>query len=187
MKYVKTLLFLLLSSRSGFSFSNQNEDKPRVYHAFAGPSVLFYDFEKGKRIVRKGDWALTAPKWRLMGRGLTVEGICQNVNCEAHGKRVLVTIGLGSYLLVEFGKYTADHKCPVCGHTIDPKTVGFTGVHYKLKGRKTVGTKVETRWETQDKNGFVFLDEELQGTAEFDKIRIETLDCQSIKPEEEDV
>ncbi|CAF3753562.1 unnamed protein product [Rotaria sp. Silwood1] len=55
----------------------------------------------GLRFVELGDgtgiervkWATEAPRWRIAGRGLCLEGICENPECKAFEKQVVMTIG----------------------------------------------------------------------------------------------
>lgn len=76
-------------------------------------------------------WSKTAPVWRIVGKGLNLEGKCTNKLCAAHGHRVVCKKGFTVVNLV-----TEKASCPVCKETIQVKTCSFTSCSWMYEGRK---------------------------------------------------
>ena len=76
----------------------------------------------------------SAPKWRIVTRGLNLEGTCQNSECEANQMKVWLKIGFG---LLNLNEIIACQKCPQCDVAINQstiKTMGFTTCRFQVTG-----------------------------------------------------
>lgn len=76
-------------------------------------------------------WSTTAPVWRIVGKGLNLEGKCTNKNCAAHGHRVVCKKGFTAVNLL-----TERASCPVCQQIVQVKTCSFTSCSWMYEGRK---------------------------------------------------
>ncbi|CAF4047554.1 unnamed protein product [Rotaria sp. Silwood1] len=97
----------------------------------------------GLRFVELGDgtgiervkWATEAPRWRIAGRGLCFEGICENPECKAFGKQVVMTIGYKEFDVVSDSDETTT-ACPICKRYVDPIICGFNNCWWRFQGKK---------------------------------------------------
>jgi len=121
--------------------------------------------------IKKNQFVTTAPKWRTVFKGLNVEGICNNKNCEAYNKLVICPIGLGIFNI----NFDIDKIfCPMCHDLVDLETIGFTKCQYGFGGLKREGNKI-----IRLKNQFTPVgryyeryDEKKAGTAKFSNLTI---------------
>ncbi len=91
-----------------------------------------------------------APKWRVVNRGLNIEGVCSNSSCDAYKKDVITSIGSNSFDLCSQFCF-----CPICKHMIKPKTCGVFRCYWSFKGIKLDGSKlVERDWSTAPDDGY---------------------------------
>ena len=92
-----------------------------------GGTRSFVDVSNGdSEVVR--DWSEEAPKWRLVTKGLGIEGMCCNPKCEAYGKMVIHNHGYRSFDLME-----DQASCPLCNHSIKPEKPGFNRCLYRIR------------------------------------------------------
>jgi hypothetical protein len=75
-----------------------------------------------------------APRWRVAGSGINIEGYCRNPECEAHGQLAIHRVGMTSYTLLG-----GVCECPLCECDMMPETVGFVACVWKYDGRKLDG------------------------------------------------
>lgn len=91
------------------------------------PGVYFSDLEERYFV----DFS-KAPKWRIVSKGLNLEGKCINKSCEANDKRVWVQMGIGTFDII---RKTFELKCPSCNQCItDVNNVGFWDCKYVING-----------------------------------------------------
>lgn len=93
---------------------------------------------------RNHDWADSAPKWRTASRGLCIEGRCDNVQCEAYRKMVIVNMGFRKFDLIIDGDTC---KCPMCSKPVKPITCAFNNCWWKFSGIKRGGQRVNKSWQ----------------------------------------
>lgn len=116
------------------------KDGDRVYlckRLFGGsmPDVTFIDVENdgNLRRVKLARPDQNVPTWRVVERGLNLEGRCTHSKCSANGRTVIVPIGLGCFdLTLEEWK----SKCPECSQYVQPTTAGFYDCGWRFDGIK---------------------------------------------------
>ncbi|CAF4356273.1 unnamed protein product, partial [Rotaria sordida] len=74
--------------------------------------LRFVDLGDGKG-VKRISWSKEASRWRIAGRGLCLEGICQNPQCEAYKQQVIMAIGYKVFDVVADSDETTT-ICPIC-------------------------------------------------------------------------
>lgn len=84
---------------------SDNDDK---FATFTLPDISKVDATKISLFKRTG----TSPKWRRIGRGLNLEGICKQKSCQAKGKKVWTSLGYGTFSM---GEQVCKCTCPICG------------------------------------------------------------------------
>jgi hypothetical protein len=52
-----------------------------------------------------------APKWRKIGKGFNLEGVCKNKGCKAYNKKVWIVKGYGKF---NMNMEVYESKCPIC-------------------------------------------------------------------------
>lgn len=57
--------------------------------------------------------------WRLIDKGLNIEGVCNNLGCLAYDQMVVINLGFGEY---DFARLILERKnqCPQCKKSIHP-------------------------------------------------------------------
>jgi len=83
--------------------------------------------------ARDLQWSKEAPNWRMAKRGLCLEGVCENENCEAFEKMVVMNKGIGTYDIVQ-DQYK--NKCPMCKTYVKVEKCGFNNCIYGYSGIK---------------------------------------------------
>lgn len=58
-----------------------------------------------------GGFSNNAPKWRVIAKGLNLEGRCKNSDCQAFNKKVWIQKGFGK---LNMNKEVKMSKCPLC-------------------------------------------------------------------------
>ena len=81
------------------------------------------------------------PKWRLIGKGINLYGICQNSNCVAKGKPVIKHVDSKEYDVYNEGFMGI---CPMCNKHFDLDTCSFYHCDYKCEG--TYFDKSKDNW-----------------------------------------
>ena len=84
------------------------------------------------------DFVPSAPDWRVAVDGLNLEGLCNNKNCEAYKKWVIINIGFGIFDLILNEKPT---NCPICKKPVFPETCAFSTCSYRYSGIKIIPGK----------------------------------------------
>jgi len=96
-----------------------------------GPT-LFVDLENASSLKTE-PFATNVPKWRLICKGLNVEGICSNTYCEAYKKYVACQKG---FVILNVADIVSNNQCPACGLFVKPITCSFSDCVWMYEGRK---------------------------------------------------
>jgi Ubiquitin family len=80
-----------------------------------------------------------APKWRVAGTGINVEGYCANGECEAFNELAIHRVGMAAWPLID-----GPCRCPVCKEDMVPETVAFMSCLWKYDGRKLNGMECKS-------------------------------------------
>ena len=80
-------------------------------------------------------WDSSVPDWCLAGRGLNLEGLCTNRQCEAHGCMVIMRMEFGVFD-IQTDSNAQTTRCPCCDEFVQPLTCGFTDCEWKWTGLK---------------------------------------------------
>lgn len=83
--------------------------------------------------------SLTAPDWRIFGRGLTMEGLCKNPQCIACGKKVFCQKGYVTYNLLK-----NVCECPICHRQIEPIRPMYYKCVVRYSGIKSDGSRISS-------------------------------------------
>ena len=77
-----------------------------------------------------------APTWRKHCNGLNYEGTCTNQHCEAHGQRVIIQRGYGSFDVAE--DPLDNRECPMCNQECEevPEVLYLNRCVWAWAGRK---------------------------------------------------
>jgi len=82
-------------------------------------------------------WSTSAPKWREADHGMSYEGTCQKIGCEAQNERVIINRGYGTF---DIARDQWDSKCPICSQICSKvNVVAFNNCKYVCDGRKSNG------------------------------------------------
>lgn len=103
------------------------------------PAKIEFSDLQNQSALKVLPWSKTAPVWRIVGKGLNLEGKCTNKACEAHGQRVVCKKGFTAVNLV-----TEKGSCPVCKQIVQVKTCSFTSCSWMYEGRKSTPPKTTT-------------------------------------------
>lgn len=100
----------------------------------AGCGLNFLDIGNSK--LKRHSWSKSAPRWRIAGPGLCLEGFCKTEECAAFRNMVIVTIGYGVWDFLKIAGRKSN--CPICCKRVKPITCGFNNCQWKCKGLKEV-------------------------------------------------
>lgn len=109
---------------------NQNSTVSMVLNLRGGGGqISFAKLEDGNmKIVQ---WSHDAPRWRVVKPGLSIESMCCNYECDAYRQFVIVNLG---YSFFDLAKDNDKLRCPMCDHTVVPKTCGFNNCKWGFIG-----------------------------------------------------
>ena len=114
------------------------------------PCFKFPDFTDDNKVEKT--FAKKAEKWRLIGKGLNLEGICENSKCRAYKKKVWVPKGFGVFYIQE---EVCESVCPICGEEVEQvEQCGFFYCKYRIQGRKINKEKIDIEDMHKKKTGF---------------------------------
>ena len=86
------------------------------------------------RVIK--EFCSTAPRWREVCSGLSLEGTCKNRSCDAYNRRAVAKIGFG-YKNLNLEANTAE--CPICPKVMkDVNCITFSNCRYAVNGLKIV-------------------------------------------------
>lgn len=88
---------------------------------------------QNKSALKVLSWSKTAPPWRVVAKGLNLEGKCRNKACAAGRARSRVVCRKG-YTAVNL--ITERAQCPMCKEPVQVKTCSFTDCVWMYEGRK---------------------------------------------------
>jgi len=137
----------------------------------------FVDVSNTNAKIQK-QWSKTAPNWRIVSQGLTLEGVCENKSCQAFKSRVLVNLGFGSFDLILQKERSL---CPICHKFVNPINCGFSNCNYRITGVKLaengIGiTKFQMdKWENVG-DYYETYDEKKSGHAKWTNLKFHTRD-----------
>lgn len=98
------------------------------------PAPIEFTDVQNESALEVRSWSKDAPLWRIVGKGLNLEGKCTNKACIAHGHTVVCRKG---FVVVNLAKEQG--HCPICKQAVRVKTCSFTSCTWMYEGRKAVG------------------------------------------------
>ncbi|CAF2142433.1 unnamed protein product [Rotaria magnacalcarata] len=96
--------------------------------------MKFVDVSTGDALKRC-IWSKQAPPWRKAARGLCLEGICRNSECNAFKQQVIISIGYKRFDVINEADETTV-ICPECEQYVEPKICGFNNCWWRFEGKK---------------------------------------------------
>ena len=131
-----------------------------------GDSIEFCDVSNGKQELINSNIIYGTPN-----KGINIYGLCQEKNCIAYNKEVVVPINKKYFDLLS---QKHDLKCPKCNNIIIPNTVGFLQCEYKVKGKKMKNFEEFNFKEIADKSGKYYNSKDnINGKAEMVELNFE--------------
>ncbi|KAH7823609.1 putative ubiquitin domain containing protein [Monocercomonoides exilis] len=133
------------------------------------PSHAFVDVTNTDALVERS-FSSIAPPWRVVERGISVEGICENEGCPAFKKQVICRWGMKAFDL-----HGGKPFCPCCLKQIVPLKPGFYDCRWRISSVKEDGTRMQMPWKEAGNEKYTTYDEKEAGTAKFVLLQIEAL------------
>ena len=118
--------------------------KPNAILGAGGSEVMNRFANLSDEFLRKDDVAHNnpnIPKWRTIGKGINLYGICNYNSCKAKGKQVIMHVKSDEYDVYNEGFLGI---CPMCKKHFDLDTCSFYKCDYKCVG--TYFDKSEDTW-----------------------------------------
>ena len=122
------------------------------------------------------DWDDEAPEWRCVTmNGLSLEGICLNMECVACFRWVIISKGIGTYDIV-----SDQHKnrCPMCAKYVRAEKCAFNNCYYGYTGIKLLEDeplqKVTSQVEMRVGDTYKLFDPKFVGKANWLTLKIVT-------------
>ena len=131
-----------------------------------------------KEGLEKRNFGKNAKKWNIITKGLNIEGVCNNSNCEAYNYKVDCQIGLGDFNLLE---NICKIKCPMCSKYIELETCSFCKCQYQIEGTLSLSgeakdiEETKTEWIRVEKD-YDYYDPIKSGKVRWFKLVIHTKD-----------
>jgi len=143
-------------------------------------SGLEFEMDDPSKGLDEGSWSQDAPAWRTADHGLNYEGFCDNPECEAHSKEVIIQRGYGSFDIAED---PLDHMdCPMCHKQCGTEPTSFilSNCVFSWKGRQAGkdGKKVEGEMTIGDAP-HMSKSEEMGGGCKWRSLKFEVLPRQT--------
>ena len=119
-----------------------------IENSISGGTPLGLDMANiaNKEGLEKRNFGKNAKKWNIITKGLNIEGVCNNSNCEAYNYKVDCQIGLGDFNLLE---NICKIKCPMCSIYIELETCSFCECQYQIEGTLSLSGKTKDIEETK--------------------------------------
>ena len=151
-----------------------------IENSISGGTPLGLDMANiaNKEGLEKRNFGKNAKKWNIITKGLNIEGVCTNSNCEAYNYKVDCQIGLGDFNLLE---NICKIKCPMCSIYIELETCSFCECQYQIEGTLSLSGKTKdieetkTEWIRVEKD-YDYYDPIKSGTVIWFKLVIHTKD-----------
>ena len=130
-----------------------------------------------KEGLEKRNFGKNAKKWNIITKGLNIEGVCNNSNCEAYNYKVDCPLGLGDFNLLENIRKI---KCPMCSKFFELETCSFCKCQYQIEGLSLSGEtkdieETKTEWIRVEKD-YDYYDPIKSGKVRWFKLVIHTKD-----------
>jgi len=164
----------LEDSRRLFEYNAQKESTfSLLFRLRGGGSGDFVDVTRTDALRTK-EWNKSAPDWRLVDKGLVLEGICRKQGCKAFNQWVVMNLGFVNFdLLHPSNKAQHKCKCPMCKHPVKPVVPGFNNCLWKITAvKKADHLNTFHRPWTKAGNQYTTYDEHVAGTTEFARLQI---------------
>ncbi|OWZ06950.1 Ubiquitin family protein [Phytophthora megakarya] len=132
-------------------------------------SMYFADVSDNS-ILREHTFSTNAPQWRSCGKGLNIEGRCENRGCPAFGKMIIYPNRFNPFNLMRGDRA----HCPMCGDDVKPLTCGFYDCVWKFDGiRSSDGFSISSPWKDASGEKYHRFDaDEKHGSVEWDSLLI---------------
>jgi ubiquitin C len=128
----------------------------------------FADVSRTEAVVAAA-FSETAADWRTVSEGISIEGVCGNAGCAAHGQQVIERRGFHTFDLLHDSSC-----CPVCGVGMGARKPGFVECVWRVTGVKADGMSFSAAWQCSGAQYTTF-DEASTGDALFSFLAIEVL------------
>ena len=125
-------------------------------------------------------WSNKAPQWRKTIPGLSLEGVCQNIECQAFKSAVLINFGLGCFDVILERERSI---CPMCNSYVVPTNCGFNNCSFRMTGIKITENGVERqkfqmeKWEKAG-NYYQTYNNKKTGSVKWLNLKFHTSRCQ---------
>ncbi|KAH7823771.1 putative polyubiquitin [Monocercomonoides exilis] len=147
---------------------------PTSRGGMSGPALSFVDVTKTDALVERS-FSNTAPPWRVVGRGISIEGICENEGCPAFKKQVICR-----WRMKTFDLHGSKPFCPCCLKQIVPLKPGFYDCRWRISSVKEDGTVTHMPWKEAEDKKYTTYDEKEAGTAKFLLLQVEALPSERV-------
>ena len=141
-----------------------------------GGSMPIKFTDLSKNIHEEIYFSKTAPNYRIVYKGINIEGICKSKKCEAFNKKVFVPLkNKEKFDLIE---ERDNLECPICENLIVPKTVLFYLCEYKIRGKKIendINFPFEFSGVAESKKSFTYFNPDENGETLFSELKIEVI------------
>lgn len=120
-------------------------------------------------------WSKSAPDWRVVGKGLCLEGRCTNTRCDAYGHMVIVNKGFNNFDFVASANSPErrDCLCPVCYQPVVPVKPGFNNCMWKVAAVKMSSPEsIFNKPWTKAGDQYTTYDDVKAGTSTFSRLQI---------------
>ena len=147
-----------------------------------GPLIDFVDVSNGN--TRKLVISHNAPRWREIGKGLNIFGICQNPKCDSWKKEVVYKTKLNDKLVFILNDEILNIICPICLKIIKVKTCGFYKCEYQFEGKMIKEGELknyDSKAKETHGNDFEYFDAFENGEIQWKELTIYVLPKQGIK------
>ena len=158
-------------------YNIQEGSELHLVQRLRGGGCSFADVTKGGKEM---GFTKSAPRWRMCGPGINLEGKCTNQDCEAYTQDVIIPIPYKKFdLMLDQDK----SKCPMCYKFIKPETCGLFGCEYCFTGIKmgiggALPERVNGDWQVAPWEKFTYYDPMETGVVDWAQLKIHIRDIQ---------